>query len=88
MIGKLANRVTSHVIAIVRSNGGAAAVELALILPMLMMLTVGAVDFGLVIHQKMQLAHAVRAGAQHALVHNPQNDGDLTKIEKAILNGK
>ena len=54
---------------------------------MLMMLTVGAVDFGLVIHQKMQLAHAVRAGAQHALVHNPQNDGDLTKIEKAILNG-
>ena len=88
MIGKLAIRVTSHVVAIVRSNGGAAAVELTLILPMLLMMLVGAVDFGLVIHQKMQLAHAVRAGAQHALVHRPQNPADLTKIENAILDEK
>ncbi len=87
MIGRLANRVTSHVVAIVRSNGGAAAIELALILPMLLMMLVGAVDFGLVIHQKMQLAHAVRAGAQHALVRTPQNSADLTEIETAILDG-
>ncbi len=87
MIGKLANRVTSHVVAVLRSNGGAAAIELTLILPMLLLMLVGATDFGLVIHQKMQLAHAVRAGAQHAIVHNPQNDADLAKIEKAILDG-
>lgn len=92
MIGKLAIRVTSYVVAILRANGGAATVELAMVIPMLMMMLVGAVDFGLVIHQKMQLAHAVRAGAQHALVSSPLNKGgldqtDLTAIETAILDG-
>lgn len=78
-------RVTSYMVAILRANGGAATVELAILVPMLMMFLVGAVDFGLIIHQKMQIGHAARAGARLALIRKPETQADLTEIELAIL---
>ena len=66
MAEKLAHRVRSYVALQVagfrRSKGGAATVELALLIPILLMMMVGTVDFGLIINQKMKLAHAARAG--------------------------
>jgi Flp pilus assembly protein TadG len=49
-----------------RSATGAALVELALILPILMMLLVGAADFARVFYYAMELTTAARAGAQCA----------------------
>ena len=85
MIGRLAIRVTSHVVAILRANGGAATVGLALLVPTLLMMLVGAVDFGLIVHEKIQLGQAARAGARYALISKPMDQADLTKIEVAIL---
>ncbi len=66
-----------------RSVSGVASLELALLLPALVLLVVGVFDFGLVIHQKTQLAHAARAGAQYALIRRPQ-EGDLSGVETAV----
>ncbi len=66
-----------------RSVSGVASIELALLLPALVMLVVGVFDFGLVIHQKTQLAHAARAGAQYALIRRP-TEGDLGGVETAV----
>ncbi len=66
-----------------RSVSGVASLELALLLPALVLLVVGVFDYGLVIHQKTQLAHAARAGAQYALIRRPQ-EGDLAGVETAV----
>ena len=66
-----------------RSVSGVASLELALLLPVFVLLVVGVFDFGLVIHQKTQLAHAARAGVQYALIRRPQ-EGDLTGLETAV----
>jgi Flp pilus assembly protein TadG len=46
-------------------NRGAALVELAVTLPMLVMVLVGAADFGRVFYTSMALTNAARAGAQY-----------------------
>ncbi len=66
-----------------RSVSGVASLELALLLPMLVLLVVGVFDYALVIHQKTQLAHAARAGAQYALISRPA-EGDLGAVETAV----
>lgn len=68
-----------------RSTGGMSSVEMAFIAPLLVLLVIGLVDYGAVINRKMQLANAVRAGAQYALVRKPVQD-DTTQIENAVLN--
>ncbi len=66
-----------------RSISGVASLELALLLPLLVLLVVGVFDFSMVIHEKTQLAHAARAGVQYALVHRPQANA-LTAVEAAV----
>ena len=47
-----------------RNDDGAAAVELALLLPVLMMLVTGIIFFGLAYNAKIELSGAVREGAR------------------------
>lgn len=47
-----------------RGEEGAAAVELAIVLPMLLLLVFGLIDFGRMIQQQIQLTEAVREGAR------------------------
>ena len=42
-------------------------IEFALLAPVVLLLVVGAIDFGTFIYQKMQLQSAARAGAQYAI---------------------
>lgn len=53
-----------------RNDRGAAAVELALLLPVLMLLVMGIVDFGIVFHQQVSLSGAAREGARYYALHN------------------
>ncbi len=53
-------------IAHARCTRGAAVIEFALLAPVLLLMVVGAIDFGTFIHQKMQLQSAARAGVQFA----------------------
>lgn len=48
-----------------RSHEGANAVELALVLPILLMLIFGAITAGLTLNSKQQLDHAAREGARY-----------------------
>jgi Flp pilus assembly protein TadG len=50
-----------------RRQGGAAIVELAFVLPLLLLLFLGAMDFGRVMYWSITLTHAARAGAQYGV---------------------
>jgi Flp pilus assembly protein TadG len=63
-----------------RATSGATAVEVALVLPVLMMLALGMADFSLWIWNKMRVANAARAGAEAAAVYGY----DTAKISSAI----
>jgi|TARA_B100000315_G_scaffold47354_1_gene42132 Flp pilus assembly pilin Flp len=69
---------------LVRENRGVAAVEMALITPILMLMLLGVIDFGMAINHKMSLVDAARAGAQVALLRKPVN-GDFNFVRTAVL---
>lgn len=64
-----------------RSNRGVAAIEFALIVPVLLILMLGLTDYGLAMFTKMELTGAVRAGAQLAL----SDKDDIPKIVQAVV---
>jgi Flp pilus assembly protein TadG len=59
---------------------GAAIVEFALVLPLLLLLTVGLFDLGFGAYQSLQVHAAAEAGAQYAVRH----DWDATAIAAAV----
>jgi TadE-like protein len=61
---------------------GAAAVEMAIVLPLLLMLLLGIIEFGRVFNVQISLSQAAREGARHAAVHF--DDADLD-VEEAAL---
>lgn len=65
------------------STEGASLVELAMILPIIMLMMVGSLDMGSMFVRKMEIANAAKAGVQYALVRKPMQ-GDLTKISAAV----
>lgn len=52
---------------VIRNRQGNAALEAALIAPMLVLFAVGVTDYGLSVHRKMQVQHAAQAGADYAM---------------------
>ena len=56
-------------------NGGVAALEFGLLLPVLAVLFVGIVDFSMVYHDELQLASALAAGAQYAFAKGQTESG-------------
>ncbi|GAA0558360.1 hypothetical protein GCM10010172_46760 [Paractinoplanes ferrugineus] len=57
-----------------RGDDGAAAVELALVLPILLLLVFGLIDFGRVMQQQIQLTEAVREGARVGALNGTASD--------------
>lgn len=53
---------------LLRDKSGGIALETALVSPILVLLLVGFIDFGMALHHKTQLESAARAGMQQALV--------------------
>ncbi len=66
-----------------RSRRGAVAVELALLSPVIMLMIVGAIDYGGALFERMRLESAARAGAQYAL-QNPGALDNTAAIEQAV----
>lgn len=81
----LKSRVRRTIGAILAECRGAASVELAVALPALLLLGLGAVNQGHTIVRNMQLANAVRSGTQYAVVRAPVA-GDLSQIVDAVRN--
>lgn len=64
-----------------RCRLGTAAVEFALITPVLLIIIMGLVDFGLAMFKKMELTGAVRSGAQLAMM----DSSNTTVIKDAVV---
>jgi Flp pilus assembly protein TadG len=62
---------------------GIAAVELALIAPILALIIIAIVDFGMAFTRQMTLANGVRAGVQYAMVRRPVQ-GDIDAIRQTV----
>lgn len=62
-----------------RSQSGAAAVELALTLPFLLLLVIGVVDYGRAFYTSITVANAARAGAEYG-AQSPETSGDFVEM--------
>jgi Flp pilus assembly protein TadG len=54
-----------------RTERGASAVEFALVVPFLILLIIGMVNFGVVLSQQLSLSNAARQAARYAVVDGP-----------------
>ena len=77
-------------VASLRSTRGVAAVELALLAPILLLFLVAVIDFGLWIREQMLLTSAARAGVQFVLQDPVSNAGNtaaqILRIQQAAGN--
>lgn len=67
-----------------RAEAGGALVELALVLPVLILVFVGTVDFGRVFYTSQSLTNAARAGAQYGSA-TPARSGDFAGMEATAV---
>ena len=58
---------------------GVAAIEFAIMVPALILMTVGIVDLGMGIYRNMQVQNAAQAGAQYAMMH-PFDAGQIASV--------
>lgn len=67
-----------------RDKRGIAAVEMAAVVPFLLLLTVACVDFGRLLSQRIDLTNAVKAGAQYATTDSASESRVLNVITNAL----
>lgn len=65
-----------------RHSGANAAIEMALLAPALVLMLVGAADYGTAIYRRMQVQHAAQAGADFAM----RNGFNSAAIVSAVTN--
>ena len=70
-----------------QNNRGVAAVELAICLPILMLLIFGSIEFGLLFYNKQVITNASREGARAGIVEGTVN-ADIEQIVKNYCTGK
>lgn len=62
---------------------GAAAVEFALVVPLLLLLVFGTVEFGRAYNAQITLQHAVREGVRHFAIHQDEDEAIDKTVEAA-----
>lgn len=77
-----AKRPMSWIARLARCRRGVAAVEFGLLVPILLIIMLGIVNYGLVMFNKMELVSAARSGTQLALADYT----DTTSIKDAVVN--
>ncbi|PYI38755.1 pilus assembly protein TadE [Arthrobacter psychrolactophilus] len=65
---------------------GASAVEAAFILPVLLLLVMGIMEFGFLFNQQISASNAAREGARYAAVHYPDDDFSDDEVRVAARN--
>ncbi|WP_028279694.1 TadE/TadG family type IV pilus assembly protein [Arthrobacter sp. H5] len=61
-----------------RKEGGAVAVELAFVLPLLLLLLIGIMEYGRVFNVQISLTQAAREGARHGAIYYDDASLDVT----------
>jgi Flp pilus assembly protein TadG len=62
---------------------GAAAVEFALILPLLLLLVFGIVEFGLLLNKQVSVSNAAREGARYMAIHYSESGAEANAATAA-----
>jgi Flp pilus assembly protein TadG len=57
---------------------GAVAVEMAMLLPLLLLILIGTIEFGRVLNVQISMTQAAREGARHAAIHHDDASLDVT----------
>lgn len=60
-----------------RKEKGAVAVEMAIVLPLLLLILLGVIEFGRVFNVQISLSQAAREGARHAAIHHDKASLDV-----------
>ncbi len=69
-----------------RGDRGASAVEFALVVPLLLVLVFGIINFGILFSQQLSINNAVREGARRAVVADPNAPRSCAKILASVQN--
>ena len=69
-----------------KSEKGQAMVEMALVLPILLILLGGIIDFGWLFYNQLALTNAAREGARYAAIHH-HNSPDWEEKTISLMNG-
>ena len=81
---------------IIKNRKGAAMVELAIILPILLIVLFAIIEFGLILYDKALITNASREGARQGIVfrwdvganiYNPYTEADIQGVVNAYLDG-
>jgi Flp pilus assembly protein TadG len=67
----------------VKNEKGQSLVEFALVLPLLLLLLLGIMEFGLMFSNKLTLVNAAREGARYGAVHNVDSDY-IVKVKSKV----
>lgn len=70
-----------------RSESGVALIEFAFVLPILLVLAMGMLDFGRAFHMKSMLDQAAREGARVAVVTSPDADIVESRVGAVLASG-
>jgi Flp pilus assembly protein TadG len=65
---------------ILRARDGASAVEFALLLPLVMGVFIGGIEFGRLFWQRSSLEHAVEETGRYAMAHTDAPQNELTRV--------
>lgn len=65
---------------------GAAIVEFAIVLPLLLMLVFGIIEFGIMLYDKAEVTNASREGARTGIVYDYPNRVAVSKITTVVQN--
>ncbi len=76
--------MSPHALDLFDTQSGSALVEFALCVPVLVLVFMGVVDYGLMLQQEMQISQAAAAGAAYGAI--PGNQEDFTGMQTAAQN--
>jgi hypothetical protein len=69
----------------ITEESGAAAVEFAIILPLLVIFLFGIIEFSLMFYDKAVITNASREGARRGILYSPAPRVDVTAIENTVI---
>ena len=70
-----------------RRESGQSLVEFALVLPLLLLILCGKIDFGWIYYNRITLSNAAREGARYAVIHYAPGSNWKTDAERQMMEG-
>jgi len=71
----------------IKEHKGASAVEFALVLPLLLIILFGVIEFSIIMYDKHMITNASREGARQGIVFRSAADGTYDPLDQAEIQG-